>query len=78
MQPHMLNTKSGELEVVSDEVAAMADVVVCVDWTDPPLAPGNRRRLCTCCKHPLQVHPTSPPNVPVICVSCITMKLTDG
>jgi hypothetical protein len=61
------------LRFCTAEEAATSDYCVCIAWTNPPVAKGNRRRICIGgCGTALQQHPSSPKGVPPICVECMT------
>jgi hypothetical protein len=52
--------------------AAECDVMVCMEWSEPPVFPDNRRASCAGCGHALQHRPDSPSQPMKLCIPCAT------
>lgn len=61
----------GTFGVLSTEEAEVCDYCVCMPWSNPPIAPDNRREKCCACERPIQVHRTSPRKPAKICFECM-------
>jgi hypothetical protein len=58
------------VQFVSTEEGETADVLVCVDWTSPPLLPDNQRGKCGVCGCLVQHRPDAPKKPMRVCVGC--------
>lgn len=48
-----------------------ADIIVCMEWTSPPILPDNQRGRCAMCGHVVQFRPDAPKKPMRVCVSCV-------
>ena len=59
-----------KIKFVSLEKAETADVMVCVEWSDPPILPDNERGKCGVCGCLVQHRPRVPRKPMKVCISC--------
>jgi hypothetical protein len=62
--------KRPRVEFVSTAEAETADVMVCMDWSSPPILPDNQRARCGVCGGAVQHRPDAPKKPMRVCVSC--------
>ena len=62
---------------VTDDLHGV-DAVVCAPLSDPLLMPGNLVGACVRCSARVQHRPHVPPNIPLVCMSCYLVDVTDG
>jgi hypothetical protein len=62
--------RTPRVEIVTAEQGEQADVLVCVEWTSPPLLPGNQRARCGVCGCLVQHRPDAPRKPMRVCVGC--------
>ena len=58
------------IAVASDEEAAAAPMIICLQFTGSLRSPDNERGLCFLCGHPIQFRPTVPKKPPKVCIPC--------
>jgi hypothetical protein len=59
------------IDVVDDETAETADLLVCMRLPDPGDFPDNLTSACTRCGHGIYFRPYAPRTVPRICNICM-------
>jgi hypothetical protein len=58
------------IKFVSAEQAEQHDVLVCMDWSSPPILPDNQRGRCGVCGCVVQHRPNAPRKPMKVCVGC--------
>jgi hypothetical protein len=67
---------SNSLNIVDDpSEAEAADVVVCIELTQPLAFPDNIIDICSKCGRPIQYRPNAPKRPPKVCLPCVQPKL---